>query len=211
MRASMKAELSPRKAAGLGHMKGAPVSEFLNWYGEQVDRARLLSVLGELAGAWPGQFDVTRESYGLLASAWYPAELVHELINRLLAGVDDRKQQQLAQGAAEFIMGRTLRGVYKVMFSMFATPERYARHISKLWAQHYDTGTPVVRIVSGTEHHIAFQGWTSHHPFICGMNMSSARPIYGAMKCRDVAWRRVSCVSHGGTICAAVVRWTARG
>jgi hypothetical protein len=211
MRASMKAEPSPVKAADLGHMKGAPVSEFLNWYAETVDRHRLLGLLRELAGAWPNEFDVTRDNFGLLASAWYPAALVHELIDRVLVGYDGRKQQELAQAAADFIMGRTLRGVYKVMFSMFATPERYARHISKLWAQHYDTGTPVIRIVADNEHHIRFEGWTSHHPFICAMNMSSARPIYRAMKCSDVTWRRVSCVSHGADVCAAIVRWTARG
>jgi hypothetical protein len=210
VRASLKAEPSPQ-AADLGHMKGAPVVEFLNWYAETVDRPRLLVVLRELEGAWPNRFDATRDTFGLLASAWYPAGLVHELIDRVVAGYDEPKQQELAQAAADFIMGRTLRGVYKVMFSMFATPERYARHISKLWAQHYDTGLPVVRIVAANEHHIRFDAWTSHHPFICAMNMSSARPIYRAMKCSDVTWRRVSCVSHGGDVCAAVVRWTARG
>jgi hypothetical protein len=194
----------------VGNIKGAPLCEFLGWYAAEVDQVLLERVLRELAEDGLAPFDVTRARYGVLASVWYPAGTIHRLMDRLFADVGEQRLFELAGSAAEFIMHRTLRGVYKAMFSMFATPERYARHVPKLWAQHYDTGRPVVRNMGPNAHHIMHEDWRGHHRFICRMNMASATPIYRAMGCEGVTWERLSCVSFGGAECASVVRWTRR-
>jgi len=106
-------------------------------------------------------------------------------------------------------MNVTLRGVHKTLFSLLATPDRYARHISKLWSVHYDNGEPLIMTLNPGEHHISFVDWRSHHPFICRLNMAAALPIYTAMGCRDVVWRRVHCKSSGGAHCVAIVTWDA--
>lgn len=105
------------------------------------DRARLKRALGALQQAYPSDVDPERSGGGFLASRWYPAELVHALVDEMIAGRSQAGQDALAKHAASVIMGRTLRGVYKFLFSTFATPDLYARHAQKLWSLHYDNGS----------------------------------------------------------------------
>ena len=135
---------------------------------------------------------------------------MHELLDRLTEGFTEPQLEHLAQEAATHVMRVTLRGIYKTMFSLIATPERYARHVPKLWRVHYDNGEPAVVTRAPGEHHITFMGWRSHHPFGCRLNMAAALPIYGLMGCRDVRWRRAHCKSSGGNHCTCIVTWRAR-
>jgi len=151
-----------------------------------------------------------RADFGVMQNVWYPAELVHQLLDRLTDGFSEPDLVKLAQDAATHIMGVTLRGVYKTMFSLIATPERYARHIPKLWRVHYDNGDPAVVVRAPNEHRINFLGWRSHHAFACRLNMAAALPIYQAMGCKEVRWQRAHCKSLGGEHCTAIVTWKAR-
>ena len=145
----MKTEIS--QPDGIGHIKGAAFREFLIFYGKNVDPVR---AAGAVKASGSFELNTARSDFGILQNTWYPAELVHELLDRLTEGFDEPELQKLAQAAAIHIMGVTLHGVYKTMFSLIATPERYARHIPKLWKVHYDNGEPAVVIRADRKRHV---------------------------------------------------------
>ena len=109
-------------------------------------------------------------------------------------------------------MGNSLRGVYKFLFSTFASPDLYARHAQKLWTLHYDNGAVLIengpdegprRVASSR-----IVRWISHHPFMCKLNGAATVPIYQAMGCRDVVCEAVACVERGGDHCGWHASWT---
>lgn len=185
-----------------GRIKGTAFREFLIWYGAHHGRARV-----SRAVAPHRQFDANASDLGVLPNVWYPAPLVHELIDALTEGFTREELAAMAQDAANEIMRKTLRGVYRAVFNLFVTPDRYRRHIDKLWSLHYDTGRPVIDVVGPGEHRVRYLDWAGHHPFVCALNMSSAIPIYTAMGCRDVGWTRVSCRADALETCESQVRW----
>ena len=130
----------------------------------------------------------------------------------MIAGRSAVEQQQLAQHAASVIMGHTLRGVYKFLFSTFATPDLYVRHANKLWALHYDNGVVQVenKPRSDRNHsaHSRIERWQSHHRFVCMMNGAATSPIYEAMGCKGVHVERLACVSDGSAACEWLVHWS---
>jgi hypothetical protein len=197
----------PESAPELGKIKGVAFGEFLGWYAKRhgrpvVEDAIYRAPTGDAEGLLPANVN-----FGVLASRWYSAELVHDLLNRLTRERSDQELEDMARDAAAYIMGRTLRGVYRTMFSLLATPERYVRYSDKLWRTHYDTGTLVFRVLGEGTHQVTYSNWTSHHPFICRMNMASSVPIFEAMGCKNVRYQRQSCISEGAPNCKNLVRW----
>lgn len=194
-------------AAGLGNIKGVAFREFAVWYANNVSRNHVQSVVAALEPLHPNTFDSTRDGYGILATRWYDARLVHTFLDRLVVPGGGHDTDQLTQTAATDIMGRTLSGVYKFLFSTFASPQLYARHANKLWSLHYDTG--VVTVEQGREPvaTVRYTDWVGHHPLICKLNMGACLPIYSAMGCRNVGWSKKSCTDDGDHSCQMTVRW----
>ncbi len=195
------------QATELGNIKGAAFRELLVYYARAVSAPRVREAVSKTGRS---ELAPDRDDFGVLQNTWYRAELVHEILDRLTEGFSEIELEKLAQDAAIHVMGVTLRGIYKTMFSLIATPERYARHVPKLWRVHYDNGEPAVVTRSPGEHHITFMAWRSHHPFGCRLNMAAALPIYAAMGCKDVRWRRAHCKSRGGDHCTCIVTWRVR-
>jgi hypothetical protein len=193
--------------SGRGHIKGAAFGEFVAWYAVHGDAAELREAIDHVELEHPGTFDPDRDGFGILSSRWYPAELVHALLDRIVEGKPATVLQQIADRAARDIMTKTLSGVYRFLFSTFATPERYARHAGRLWEMHYDSGEISIEAVDGGWRS-RISGWGGHHPFICRLNMAATVPIYEAMGCRDVSYRRLACVSDGAPACESRVKAT---
>lgn len=194
--------------ADLGKIKGAAFREFLLWHAARNTEAVLVDATERVPAELRSELDVARPGLGVLASRWYPAELVHALLDALVAGRTASELDALALDAAEVIMGRTLRGVYRTLFSMLATPDRYQQYGGKLWGQHYDSGRLVFTSSEPGRHRIEYVGWRGHHPFICRLNCAASVPIYSAMGCEQVAISERQCVADGSVTCGVAVRWS---
>jgi hypothetical protein len=135
---------------------------------------------------------------------------VHALVDRMLEGVGVENRRTMATDAARHVMRATLHGVYRVLFEWIATPSRYARFASRLWASYYDSGEfNVVLDDSGLTAVCSVAGWKAHHPFMCELNLAAATEIYSAMGCRDVRTVRNRCVDDGDADCCFTTRWAA--
>src|SRR5262245_3226691 len=89
---------------------------------------------------WGTSLDPDRAALGVLASEWYPAPLVHDLLDALTGHLSREARSEIAAEASRAIMNRMLRGVYKTLFQLMATPARYQRFGPKLWDAYYDSG-----------------------------------------------------------------------
>ena len=183
-------------------IKGAAFREFLRWYAPRFPD-RLAAVARDLPDV---RLDPDKDGAGVLASSWYSAASVHATIDALLAGLASRQRAELARGAGRATLERTLTGVYRLLFQIMATPERYARHAQRLWDGYYDTGTITIDVGPGrAESRIA--GWAAHHPFICEMHVHAAACIYENMRLEGVVSNRRECVALGGTVCRIETTW----
>jgi len=195
------------KVADLGRIKGFAFSEFLNWYESKYGREKVSGAVAAADVRHGVEFDQRRPSFGILASDWYDAAIVHTVLDELTRGHSPAELDAMAVEAAAVIMGRTLRGIYRAVFSLAVTPARYAQHVDKAWRLHYDSGYPLISAPNPKEHRVTYRDWRSHHPMICRLNMGAAGPIYGAMGCKNLRFRRLSCISDGGEQCASVIQW----
>jgi hypothetical protein len=198
----MSGEASPK-----GRIKGVAFGEFVAWYARTHGTGHLDDIVTELDARYPSTFDPERDGYGILASRWYPAHVVHDLLDGITAEHASTELDRMAQLAADAIMARTLKGVYKFLFSTFASPELYAKHVSKLWALHYDSGRVVLEPGGPNTWSARYEHWAGHHPFICRMNMASSVAIYGAMGCRNVTWSKTACISDGDPACGSRIHY----
>lgn len=193
-----------------GRIKGAAFREFLTWYALRNGEAALRSGADRMDLPWRAELDPERAVLGVLASEWYPAALVHSLLDALTEGLSNDARAEMADHAARAIMNRMLRGVYKTLFQLMATPDRYQRFGPKLWDAYYDTGTFHIDMPDDRTAVCTISSWGAHHPFICDLNCAASPPVYELMGCKEVRVIRTECVAQGSARCEFVTSWTSR-
>jgi hypothetical protein len=188
-------------------IKGEGLRQFLQWYIATFDKARLAGFLVDLPPHLAGHFDLSQTSLGLVSSAWYPAEVFHVVIDRMLADYTAEQRAGFAKRAARATIDATLKGVYKFLFETMMTPDRYAARAQKLFSRFYDTGTMTKVKLAPTTHLTEIRGWTSHHPVLCDVLLYTGDPVYSALGCKNVTTRRIACVANGDPLCSYEVSW----
>jgi hypothetical protein len=191
-----------------GRIKGAAFREFVAYLEKEKGARYLAAVLEALPPEDRRQYLTGRPALGLLTATWYPAGLVHRFMDVVTAGTSAEERTSLARGGAEYAMGVNLRGVYRALFNIFASPKLYASSIQRMWDMHYDSGR--VRIVEEAprRHRSTIEDWRGHHPFICQVNSESSLATYAAMGCRQVRAEREACVALGGPTCVYLTVWS---
>lgn len=197
----------PRSMAE-GRIKGAAFREFVRFYATKYRGEALDATLARLPEALKASLNTEDAALGILTSQWYVASDVHALLDAIIAELDPFEQRKLADEGASAVMQATLQGVYKVLFSWMATPERYAAHAHRLWSRYYDCGSFEVEMQTPLKAVCTVSEWTTHHPFMCLLNRGAAEEIYTAMGCENVSTRRTACVGQGASECCFVTTWT---
>jgi hypothetical protein len=114
----------------------------------------------------------------------------------------------MAREMAKAVMEGTLKGVYGIMFSMMATPERYARYAPRLWSKYYDEGNVRLKLSTPSSMSAVISDWQGHHPFLCEVVRFARVAALEAMGCRHVR-SDLRCKSAvGGTDCVTDLHWT---
>lgn len=203
----MAAPATAPQASNEPHVKGLAFERLLDWYARTHGEDRLRAVVDALPAELKQHLDAKSAGHGVLANVWYPATLAHGLLNGMTRGLSAKQRTELADAGAEAIIRANLRGVYKVLFQLFMTPERYANRAQALWDRYYDTGIVTKTIESPTKHVSVIAEWRSHHPVLCEMNASSGRIIYEELGCKNVKVERTACVAWGAPACTQIITW----
>ena len=189
-------------------IKGVAVREFVRWYAEEVGAKHFRACVESMPKDVRQQLDEHAPALGLVSSKWYPAKIIFALMDAIEAQIPAEELPSFAMRGAAAVMDVTLSGVYRILFRMMATPERYAKYGQKLWLTYYDSGSfIIVPEPGGNGATCTISRWKAHHPLICAINRGASIAIYRAMGCREVGCVRESCVSDGATACRFVTRW----
>jgi hypothetical protein len=153
-------------------------------------------------------FDSSHETFGILASTWYPAPVVHALCDAMTHGLSLAEQNALARGSSRALMEATLKGLYRFLFEQLVSPERFAALAPRVWRTYFDSGERRTVVVSPARHDCNVRDWHGHHRFLCLVQMHATTYVYEAAGCRGVATVQVSCVSDGAAECAWTTTWS---
>ena len=196
-----------RMASNAGRIRGSILRDFLRWYRDAKGSKRIAEIIESLEGEDRELFDPTDDSFGLAAREWYPAIVVHQIMDRMTAGMSDDEFEDFAREAALGVSELIQTGVYRTMFRFAFTPDRYATHIQKMWDRLYDSGRVRAEPVTDTEHRILVEDWRSHHPLLCRIQSLSRAENYRLMGCEGIELHRDRCVGEGADSCEVVMRW----
>lgn len=210
-RGSTHAARSVRLAAGnMGEamIKGGAIREFFAWYerkfGVEGVRHMARNVPPDLAAL----LDPDDPIVNFLAASWYPARLVHAMLDAMHEGRTEQEMERFAREATRDVVKNHMSSVYRVLFQRLGSPEIYARMIPRLWRQLHDSGVRSLEIVGEGQATSRVSRWDGHHPMLCTLSVQLMVAIFEEMGCRDVRARRVRCIGRtSGGECVYEVSW----
>jgi hypothetical protein len=198
-----------RTALAGARIKGSHMRPFLAWYTSQGGQERTGRLVDGVPEQYRSLFDPLRPDLGILDSSWYPAEPIHALLDGILEGVSAGDRTSFAREGARVAMEATLRGVYRFLFEMMMTPDRYLKKAQVLFSRYNEPGTVTKTEIAPRTHLSVIRDWTGHHPYICELMFYASIAIYENMGCRNVVGRRIACVSEGAAECRYTIEWDA--
>ena len=190
----------------LGKIKGFSIREFVAWYGPERDGEHVRVVIRGLDANDHAHFDLADAALGILPSSWYPAEVIHRVLDGILRGLSPHEIDALAQAGGAATVRSMMKGLYRTVFSLVMSPRRYGRAVQLTWKLNYDSGWFENIEMAPKKHQGVVHEWAGHHPFLCRMNVAAKAAIYEVMDCERVVVER-SCKSDGGTWCGSVITW----
>jgi len=189
-------------------IKGALIRDFVRWYTERYGKERLRR-MAEMSPpdlrhlVEPDAHDMP----ALLASSWYPARLVHAILDALVEQHSEVDLERLTRDASRHVVRQSTSGVYRFLLEKVVSPELYAASVPRLWGQLHTTGKRHVELVGPGEAKSIVSAWSGHHPVLCTIVIATMAAIFELMGCRDIRWERTECVSRGGRQCVTRLTW----
>lgn len=190
-----------------GWIKGAALHGFVSWYQDERDAETLRRAHQRLPLTVKRYLDPARPAMGVTAGSWYPAAVVHGMLDGVTAELDAAATEALAHEAATRIFERNMPGILRPLFRMFVSPTMVKAMSQLLWDVYYDSGRVTVSWQGRTAQRMQLEGWRSHHPFLCTLNVGAATPIY-RQSCPGFTAVREACVADGDPCCAYCFSWT---
>jgi hypothetical protein len=191
-------------------VKGVAVREFMRWYVSAHGTRALEKAIAAMPPEEARHLHLEQPALGLLAGTWYPASMIHRLLDGMGAGLRGHERAALIRDGAHATIHHTLSGVYKLLFQAMMSPERYARNAQQLFARYFNTGTmekTPITTPDGQGHLSVVRDWTSHHPMLCDLLSCTAEYVYAELGCRDVEVKKTGCVASGQAECTFVFTW----
>jgi hypothetical protein len=182
------------------------VRELLLWHDRRFgheETARLASGLSPDALA---RVDTSQPALGILSATWYPMSVTHPMMDAVAAR-GGNEGREFAMQANREVVPRMIRGVYRTMFDVVASPENYARHVGRLWRRLHTTGERSMVLRAPGEAVSRIDGWTGHHPLACWLTIYTMAYVFDAMGYRHWTVERLTCVAHGGERCETLLRF----
>jgi hypothetical protein len=189
-------------------MKGATIRELFEWYEARHGVERVRRVVANVPADLRPLVDPDEPHVTLLASSWYPARLVHTLLDAIAADHAPSELERLTRETARAFAGNKLKGVHRFVLSKIVTPEMYAAGIQRMWRILHDTGDRKIELTGQGTAMSYVRNWPGHHRVLCLLTVDTMCAMFETMGCKNVQHERISCVSDGGTECVTRVSWT---
>lgn len=198
----------PPPASGDAY-KGTALTTFLEWYVAEHSSSALRAALERLPKQHRHVVEADHPTLGILQGTWYPAGLVHALLDTLFEGMSVHDRTEVAKAAGRVVIESLISGLYAGLFRAMATPALYAKYAPKLWRSYYRQGELSVDLVGPGEVHVTIRDWPGHHDMVCEINRVAGGVIFERMGCLQVEAMRVRCVSRGASHCEVHIQYAA--
>ena len=187
-------------------IKGGVIREVIAWYATRHGEDRVVVLRDRLAPDVQEWIDPAHPLESLLPASWYPARLVHGLLEAVAKDHTEAEIGAILREASRSVIRRG-GGVYRVLLAKLLTPDLYALAVPRFWRQLHTTGVRSMRITGPCEAESRIEDWAGHHPLLCTCVIETMCAIFEHMGKQDVAWTRLSCVSKGGAACVTRLTW----
>ena len=192
---------------GSNAIRGSALRPFVSWYVRLYGEARLDRALSQLSSRDRGRFGSPARGLGIDDSTWYPAPVIHEVLNGLLDGLDSAERRRLARSGADVTIETSLSGLLRVAFRALVSPRVCLMLGPHMWGSFYGSGRVRIQSQGTRTHRMEVREWAGHHPFLCQMNCEAGRAIYEAAGCHGVSTRQAACIDRGDDCCAYLIGW----
>lgn len=191
-------------AAGI---RGAALKPFVTWYAATYGHAGLQRALAALSDEDRRRFSAAAPGIGISIAAWYPAAVIHQMLDTLLEGMDVRERTALASRGADYTLTASLTGYLDVAFRALVSPRVCQIVGPQIWHAFYSGGRVRIDAQGRRCHVMEVTDWTGHHGFLCEMNNAAGRAIYRAAGCAAVTTEHEACINRADRVCVYVIRW----
>ncbi|MDF2693455.1 MAG: hypothetical protein K0S65_1838 [Labilithrix sp.] len=191
-------------------VKGALIREYLRWYAERFGADAVVQMALLVPEEHRALVDAEAPGDAILPSSWYPARLVHTMLDAIVEHNPGVDIERLMKEAARNVLRHSTSGVYRFLLEKLVTPDLYAASVPRLWGQLHTSGKRQMEIIERGVALSTVSSWTGHHPILCTITIETMMSVFELMGCRDVRWERTQCVSHGGSRCITRVTWASR-
>ena len=193
---------------GEAMIKGGAIREFFAWYEGKFGLDSLRHMARQVPPDLAPLVDPDDPVVHFLAASWYPARLVHSMLDTMNEGRSELEIERLARDATRHVVAHGMNSVYRVLLKKLGSPQIYAAMIPRMWRQLHDSGDRSVEIVEDGRAISKVANWAGHHRVLCMLSTSLMCAIFEQMGKKNVKWTCTRCISRdGGSECVYEVRW----
>jgi hypothetical protein len=192
-----------------GRIKGTVLRAGLTWFVDAYG-ATAAARVGEFASAEiHATFRFGDTALGVMPSSWYDTQLVGELLIAMERAASPPEPEVFVSRLAEAIARDNVRGVYRSLFRLVASPPLLEANAQRVWRTYVDEGTMTVHVRSPGSFEARVRGWSRHHAVVCRMLRPLLEHLLRAVGYTALIVDRTECVSDGASQCSFEGRWLA--
>lgn len=204
-----RAPSAARLPALRGRIKGTAVRAGLAWFIDAYG-APAAARVGELASEeLRATLRFGDPALGVMPSGWYDTHLVGELLVAMQRAVCPAEPEAFVSRLAEAIARDNVKGVYRSLFKLVASPSLLEANAQRVWRTYLDEGTMAVQLVSAWSFEARVRGWSRHDVTVCRMLRPMLEHLLRAVGYTGLVVDRTECVAEGSSQCTFEGSWLA--
>ncbi len=192
-----------------GRVKGTAVRAGLAWFNDSYGGPATARV-GELASE---ELHATLRfgdpALGIMPSGWYDTQMIGELLIAMERAVSPADPDAFIARLAEAIARDNVKGVYRSLFRLVASPSLLEANAQRVWRTYVDEGTLSVHLLSPISFDARVRGWSRHHIAVCRLLRPLLEHLLRAIGYTALVVERTECVSDGASQCSFEGSWLA--
>jgi hypothetical protein len=197
-----------RAPASRGRVKGTALRAGLAWFMDAYGASAAAHVMDSASAELMATLRVGDPALGVMPSGWYETQLVGELLIAMERAAAPADPEAFVARLAEAIARDNVRGVYRSLFRLVASPSLLEANAQRIWRTYVDEGTLAVRVLSRNSFDARVRGWSHHHTAVCRMLRHMLEQLLRTVGYRDLVVERTGCVIDGAAHCSFAGSWS---
>jgi hypothetical protein len=192
-----------------GRVKGTALRAGLTWFVDAYG-APAAARIGEWASPEAhATFRFSDTALGVMPSGWYDTQLVGELLIAMERAASPAEPEAFESRLAEAIARDNVKGVYRSLFRLVASPTLLEANAQRVWRTYVDEGTLTVHVRAPGSFEARVRGWSRHHAAVCRLLRPLLEHLLRAVGYTALTVDRTGCVLDGASQCSFDGSWLA--